>query len=358
MLRFLLTFFLIISVIPIGAQIVPIGLEWSETWDFQNELIPIAIKVDHANNIYSSATVYNEENSNIMLLKYDASKRLLWTKEFDNGNNEVVSDMHVRGHAIYLTGKADQLLFVLKYSSDGELLWAKYASVRTKGLPSLDVDAKYVYIALGNWMIKYDKISGEVFNTYKFEDNIVFDFIEVYGKNMYLAGQPVNQLQIILQKRDLEGKLLWNVTKESYWAEGVRDIDLYGSAIYVTGIQGNVIISNNNMRGVADLLLLKYDVDGSLLWERTWGTNSTLNWGFASKVYRNKLYVVGLTSTDYKLNSTSTVLQTYDRDGNMAWSIITDEINRGVAIDVKDEEIFIVGSHQDNVLIRHYVKKS
>ncbi|MBI5133680.1 MAG: hypothetical protein HZA83_03110, partial [Thaumarchaeota archaeon] len=77
-------------------------MEWSETWNFENDLIPVGVQVDHWNNIYSAATIYSAANSNIMLLKYGSNKTLLWAKEFDNGDNELVSDMVVRGHAVYL----------------------------------------------------------------------------------------------------------------------------------------------------------------------------------------------------------------------------------------------------------------
>lgn len=87
--------------------------------------------------------------------------------------------------------------------------------------------------------------------------------------------------------------------------------------------------------------MLKYDKRGNMVWERMWGTNSTLDWGFSAKVYRNKLYVIGLTSDNYLLNGTNTVLQKYDRDGDMEWSIVKDDVNRGVSVDVKGERIFM-----------------
>ena len=360
MLRFLLAFILIIAVLPVSAQNDPLKLEWSETWNFESDLIPIGVQVDHWNNIYSAATIYSAANSNILLLKYGSNKTLLWAKEFDNNDNELVSDMVVRGYAIYLVGKANDLLLLLKYNSDGELLWAKYASVKTKGLPSLDVDAKYVHVVLGNWMIRYDKMNGEVSETYKLEEDknkIMFDFINVYGNNVYLAGQSATKLEIVLQKRDLNGNMLWNITRESQSIEGARHISLYGGMLYVTGIEGTVIIDNGRMRGVADLLLVKYDKSGNLIWERTWGTNSTLEWGFSDRAYRNKLYVVGLTSSGTDINGTSTILQSYDLDGNLQWSTVRNEINRGVGIDVKDNTVFLVGSHENDVLIQEYTKK-
>jgi hypothetical protein len=41
----------------------------------------------------------------------------------------------------------------------------------------------------------------------------------------------------------------------------------------------------------------------------------------------------------------------------MGWNIVTSEINMGVAVDVKDDKIFVVGSNQNNVLIQQYGKK-
>lgn len=95
-----LSLVLITAILPIHAQEHPVELDWSETWDFEDELLPIRIQVDHQNNIYSAATVFKEENTDILLLKYSADNRLLWAKEFDNGDNEVVSGMVVRGNAI------------------------------------------------------------------------------------------------------------------------------------------------------------------------------------------------------------------------------------------------------------------
>jgi hypothetical protein len=86
----------------------------------------------------------------------------------------------------------------------------------------------------------------------------MFDFINVYGNNVYLAGQSANKLEIVLQKHDLNGNMLWNITRESQSIEGARHISLYGGMLYVTGIEGSVIIDNGRMRGVADLLVVKY----------------------------------------------------------------------------------------------------
>lgn len=359
MLRFFLALILILTIMPISAQQEPVALDWSEKWDFREDLVPISVKVDYWNNIYAVANVFTNNGTNILLLKYGANKTLLWAKEFDNGDNEIVSDMVVRGHAVYLAGKANKLLLVMKYGSDGELRWARYAEVQTTGLPSIDVDANFVYVALGNWMVRHDKTDGKVSQTFKLGEDgkVTFDVIEVYGNSVYVVGQPADSFRIVVQKHDISGNMIWNITRVSKWAEGARDISLYHGMMYITGIQGNVIIEKDKMKGIADLLLLRYDTDGNLVWEKTWGTNSTLEWGFSGKIYKKALYVVGLTSSDYALNGTSTILQKYDADGDMEWGVVRNEMTRGVSLDVKRTGIFLLGSHQNNMLIQQYIQK-
>jgi hypothetical protein len=350
----MLRFFLVLLLIPAGvyAQKDPLTLNWSEKWDFSDELSPVSIRVDPRGNVYSAANVMAERNANILLMKYAENKTLLWTREFDNGDNEAVSDMIVRGNAIYLGGLSNNLLLLLKYNGSGELTWAKYADVDAKGLPSIDVDAKYVYIALGNWVIRYDKISGEVSHTFKLDDNMIFHAIDIYGKNLYLAGQPLDSSHMIIQKYDLKGGMVWNVTRVSKWAEGARDIMLYRDMLYIVGIQGNVIVEKDAMKGIADFLLLKYDTNGKMVWEKMGGTNSTLEWGFGGRVYSGALYVIGVHSSDYMVNGTSTVLQKYDLDGEMEWSSAREEVMRGVSLDVRGNRIFLAGSSQGNIIIQ------
>lgn len=100
------------------------------------------IAADGNGNVYITGHTESlaDPNIDVVLMKYDASGNLLWSKLFDNGGNEAGQDVAVdsTGNA-YVTGwsiGSPSTLFLMKFDQNGNQLWNRphAAGFGTKGL--------------------------------------------------------------------------------------------------------------------------------------------------------------------------------------------------------------------------------
>ncbi len=103
----------------------------------------------------------------------------------------------------------------------------------------------------------------------------------------------------------------WSRTYSSAWATAVG---YYDGCIYAVG-SANIIPEQKN-----DILVLKYDPNGNLLWGKTWDRYPyDAAWGL--DIYDEYLYVAGVGSDWHSALSFSNVtLLKYDMDGSLVWS--------------------------------------
>ncbi|MCH7472939.1 PKD domain-containing protein, partial [bacterium] len=129
----------------------------------------------------------------------------------------------------YGAGNFDVLL--LKYTVEGELVWAK-----AWGGPINDAGRDLAFDGNGNLIT--------LGHTYS------------YG-----SGRS----DVLVQKWTSEGEVLWSRTWGGVEHEFVDAVAVSAGAIYV------LAQTESYGDGNGDILLLKYDLDGNLLWARTWG---------------------------------------------------------------------------------------
>ncbi len=164
--------------------------------------------------------------------------------------------------------------------------------------------------------------------------------------NVYVVGSTANfgegNDDVLLIKFDDSGEEVW---KKTWGGAGVdkgfgMTIDSKDN-IYVVG-------ETNSFGNTSDnILLLKYDTDGHLSFNVTWGTNFT-DIGYDVVVDSKKnIYVAGIAATEsvvLKFNSTGALkwLQKYIFDGDDAF--------RGIAID-SDDNIYCVSSQPSSYYV-------
>lgn len=249
-----------------------------------------SIAVDNNSNVYMAgdyqsssltfgATVIANTSAGRdgFLSKYTASGELLWVKSYeaennvdvyevttDNNNNVYMVGAFENGDFIVdnvtLTSNGQNDMFVLKYNSNGELLWARSAgSMLYEYAQTITVDAAgNVYVA------------GIFFSpSLSFADGITLtNATNGTGHDVFLV------------KYDNMGNALWARSGNGFdYEEPTKVLTDAAGNIILTGFFyspqitfGNVTLTNNNVYG--DIFLVKYDSNGNVLWGKREGGNN------------------------------------------------------------------------------------
>ena len=278
-----------------------------------------SVATDSSNSIYitGSTQTFGGEDYDVFLQKYDQSCHLLFTEQWGGAGNDVPRGIAVdAGDNVYITGSTDSFgngltqIFLLKYSSVGELQWSK-----TFGGSKND---------FGNSVA-----------------------VDTYG-NVYVAGTTnsygAGAADIILLKYDSSGNLLyyrtWGGTQNDYGTGVAVDS---GGYVYVTGYTYRL----GPTPGTSAVVLLKYDPSGNKLFQQTWG--GTFN-DFATGIavdLDGHVYVVGYTKTNAITPGVpSAFLLKYDSSGNLLfqrfWGGNRGDFAYAVAVDTQ-ENVYVTG---------------
>lgn len=241
------------------------------------------------------------------------------------------------GDFIYVIGRTqsfgvgDSNMFLLKYDQEGELLWDVIWDN-----PSTDYPEEFAI----------------------YEDSII---VTGFG-----ARSEEEDTELFLLKFDSGGQLIWDTEWGGVGWEGKHSID-YGNdvevldgEIYVVGVTTNKAGSLHER----DFLLLKYDSDGELLWQKQYGENQSYEYGDCLEIYEGELFVashrltVGLDGS----RLSELYLIKLDDEGKISWNRTYDDVNSNMSISVnnmiiEDESIYVTGGIRLVVGYRFYLSK-
>ena len=133
---------------------------------------------------------------------------------------------------------------------------------------------------------------------------------------MYLAGN-IDGVDAFLNKYDSDGNLLWNNT----WAMFPPSGEWYSDSVAITATADRVYIagmtaSPNNSD--FDAFLNKYDRDGNLIWNITYGGPGSFM-GYATAATDDSVYLAGEIMSNG--SNYAAFLNKYDINGNLIWNI-------------------------------------
>jgi hypothetical protein len=123
--------------------------------------------------------------------------------------------------------------------------------------------------------------------------------------------------RIFLVKFAADGSLVWQRIWNGTTVRGLGRTGVAlgaGNSVYVTGISTN----NGN-----DAVLLKFDVNGTLLWERTWGGPDSDESLAVAAAPDGSAYIAG-TATSFGPSSSGLFVVKFDSLGNLVWQRISD----------------------------------
>jgi len=166
---------------------------------------------------------------------------------------------------------------------------------------------------------------------------------------VYLAGaRQADKIEdfvaAFMNKYDSNGTLIWNIT---WGGPGVYEGTAIATASDGVYMAGDVEPSS----GSANYAFLnKYDKDGNLTWNITWGDATCVNSVFGIVTGDNAVYLAGCTGLDTFLNK-------YDEDGTLIWN--TTLVNTtGLATAACDNAVYLAGERGDNDSYAFLVKYS
>jgi len=136
------------------------------------------------------------------------------------------------------------------------------------------------------------------------------------GDYVYLAGD-IDGCYAFLNKYDSDGTLLWNITRAMFpscinWSSDNVAMTTTADGVYMAGATA----SPNNID--LDAFLHKYDSDGTLLWNITYGGPAD-NLGYAVAATDDSVYLAGEIISNG--SNYAAFLNRYDTEGNLLWNI-------------------------------------
>jgi len=215
---------------------------------------------------------------------YESPRRIV----YDGGH------LYIYGRTLSY-GDGESNVFLAKYDMEGGLEWdAVYET------PTLDVPRGYA-------------LKG--------------DHIYITGTTYRGEGRDVD-LDVMLLKIDREsGALIWNASWGGTGWEGEpgldygKDVEVLYGGIYVAGIT----TSDAGSRNEQDILLLKFDAGGRLIWQRQFGGDATYEYGYHLETSDGMLYVSGrflaiTSSADETTREERMLICMLGPDGEMVWN--------------------------------------
>jgi subtilisin family serine protease len=322
------------------------------------------IVVDNSGNRYVTGYISTMTSSteDIITIKYDAAGTLVWSRTFDSGIDdwgEAIAvdssgNVYVAGGSPYFSKKSDFIL--LKYAPDGTLLWNRSYDSGFSDYPldmALDSTGNIYLTGLQKNTPMYPDYDMEDMLTVKYDSsgNLLWvrrydgsdidrgNAIAVDGAgNVYIAGErgtgrPVGEYavqfyyEMLLLKYDPSGNIVWTRTADNgSWFDIPQTISLDSSGNIYVGSFWSAELSKFNSSGVTQ-------------WRKPYFVKGNYAGLWKIVVHGNNLFSLGDSMEGYELTR-------WDLDGNVAWTKPVGESvgsRAAIAVDGNDTIYFARG---------------
>jgi uncharacterized delta-60 repeat protein len=325
-------------------------IEWADTLDNGGWDGAFSVTVDNSNNIIVAGVSYIDGDNDYFIVKYDPNGMVIWQDTIDNGAADNAECVAVdNSNNIIVTGYSsiggDYDYYIIKYDSGGTILWQ--AALDNNG--SYDI-ARGVAVDNANNIIVtgYCDIGGDcVYLTVKYDSSGTIIWVDTLSVGMWDSALDVavdNANNIIVTgytsdgvnndyftvKYDSSGTILWQDIIDKYQFDQAYGVAVDNSNnIIVTGCSGEPFSDY-------DFLTVKYDSNGTILWQDTLDNNNNEDVAYSVAVNNtNNIIVTGYSAAmggDYDY-----FVVEYDSNGTILWQGTldngNDDIAHGVAVD-------------------------
>lgn len=288
---------------------------------------------DTSGNIYAGGTIYHsgETPTEGRLVKYDSDGNLLWEEILGEEIHVFVSAADAAGNVYGTVRSYDSLynLAIFKYATDGNQIWtATYGNGEGLGVwPSVDLQGNVYASGLLHEDItieKYDPDGQQLWIvTYDMPDGAgVCSPAIALGSagNVYVSviigHEDTGVLDCHTIKYDPEGNELWTATYTETLTEVTPDAIETGGALLMVDASGNVYVAPK-FSGLDRFLALKYDPEGNPLWV---ASHSTTHLDYTHAMVVDSFGNVYLTGVSARNDYYPVTTMKFDSEGNRAWT--------------------------------------
>lgn len=218
-------------------------------------------------------------------------------------------------------------------------------STKSTSIPGTEnIEGKKIFLS------KFDK-NGQLEWQKFFSENeySIFRSVEVVADRGYLVkGTIMNDTRdAIIILFDFEGNIVWTkVFKKNGGDIFIDIIQADNDSFIVTGTTSSTDIEEAEFKGGVDVLIVKYDYDGNIIYKKTWGTEYYDEITYSYINNKSELVICG-TSTNaegYNVYGADSFLLKYDLDGNL----LTEKSFGG---DGRDSSIGFIPYSDDSFLV-------
>jgi hypothetical protein len=289
---------------------------WAHTWGGTNSDSTYAVAADSQGNVYTAGQTqsFGAGNYDLILLKYDPNGRLRWQRTLGSSAADYANGIATDSLGnVYVTGSTSGFgagtndVFLASYSAIGDLRWQ-----RTWGGSSWDTSYAAAVDELGNVYVAGNTSS--------------------YG-----AGGN----DVFLLKFGSDGNLQWQRTWGGTGSDSAVAVELDSAgSVYVTGS------SSSFSNGYGDVILLKYDSNGALQWQRTAG-GSRFDGGYGLVADSSGNIYIAAQTYGIGAGYYDQLVLCYGSDGNLQWQRTWGGASVDLAYDVTwsdaTGEIYVIG---------------
>lgn len=291
-----------------------------------------AITTDSSGNVYmagasgtqvpASPSTGVSNYPQVLLVKFDKFGNILFQKQLFSsytGSKATGITLDSSGN-IYVCGivaSGTSYGIIAKYNSSGVFQWQRILDDWYFGYSAITADSSGNIYASGAYLVKYNSSGTLQFQKYIGTSN-TSDYEGWYGVqiasngDIYLGGyNTINGRDVALCKCNSAGTVQWTVTLGgSGWDECFgMTLDEANNSVYVCGVQKSEGVAQWCSTGI----IAKYDLSGTLQWQRVLGTGTQENVAKSiSKDSSGNVYISGYAGN-------SALIAKYNSSGTLQW---------------------------------------
>ncbi len=286
----------------------------------------------------------NRGGNDIFLRRYRPDKTVVWKRQIASSADDVVKDLAADGgNQLYVAGLQGSTCFHSKYSASGTLLWKRLYTDFCSAMAMAVDKVGNVYLtedtSENGWakyeLRKYNSSGAQVYAATISSNNglgssgVGAVAVDDSGYAYVYAGEYDDDAWNYIDKVSPTGAVVDGFLYKT-WAccnTSVHDLEVIGNAIYAVGSKDYYAYPTSENPDFtfidADIYVVKYNLDGSLGWRRTFGTRAVDRGTAITADPSGNVYAVGVTRGSLAAPNAGyddVVMRKYSAAGTTQWT--------------------------------------